>query len=113
MKKQDTQMLSILHYSQLLNLFTLVGGLIVPIILWQVKKDEIDNMDAHGKAVVNFQLSLLLYGVIGSLTMIILVGFLILLAVAVLGTVFPIINGIKASKGEALMKYPLSITFIK
>lgn len=38
------------------------------------------------------------------------VGKFVLLAVAILGIVFPIMGGIKASNGE-LWKYPMSIPF--
>lgn len=110
--KNDRQMLMFTHLSQLLNYITGIGGLIVPIILWQMKKDEITNMDEHGKAIVNFQISLLIYGIVGFILTFIIIGIFILIAVGLVGLIFPIINGIKANDGKPI-KYPLSIPFIQ
>lgn len=111
--KEDRQMLMIMHLSQLLNLITGFGGLIVPIILWQLKKDEIQDMDIQGKEVVNFQISLFLYFIIGSITLFILIGFIILPILLLINIIFPIIYGIKAKDGMQVIKYPLTIRFIK
>lgn len=110
--KEDRQLLTILHLSQLLNFVTGFGGLIVPILLWQLKKDEIQDMDQQGKEVVNFQLSMLIYAAIGFVLLFVLVGFLVLGLVAILNLVFPIIYGLKAKDGEPV-KYPLTIRFFK
>ncbi len=59
--KEDRQLLVITHLSQLLDFVTGIGGLIVPLILWSTKKDEIIDMDRHGKAILNFRISMLLY----------------------------------------------------
>lgn len=110
--KEDRQMLMIMHLSQLLNLITGFGGIIVPIILWQMKKDEIQDMDVQGKEVVNFQISLFIYAIAGSIMLLILVGFIILPVVLVISIVFPIIYGLKAKDGKPI-KYPLTIPVIK
>ena len=36
---------------------------ILPIILWTMNKDKSDFVDTHGKQAINFQLSLLIYGI--------------------------------------------------
>src|SRR5699024_10929097 len=87
--KEDRQMLMLMHLSQLLGLATAIGGLVVPIILWQLKKDEIKNMDEQGKEVVNFQISVLLYAAVSVLLALVLVGFLLLAAVALINIIFP------------------------
>lgn len=111
--KEDNQMLMWLHLSQLLSLFTGFGGLIAPIIIWQVKKDEIINMDEQGKEVVNFQISLILYAIISGILALVLIGFALLIIVAIIGLILPIINGIKANNGQKDIRYPLTIRFIK
>lgn len=77
-QKENRQMLLVLHLSQLLNIISGFGGLIVPLILWQVKKDEIINIDEQGKQIVNFQLSMLIYAVISVVLFFILIGFFLL-----------------------------------
>ena len=109
---EQKQMGMILHLSQLLNLIIPFGGIIAPIVIWQIKKDEIQGIDAHGKMVVNFMISCLIYAVISFILTFVLVGILGFIALAIIGIVFPIIGGIKANNGE-LWEYPLTIKFLK
>ncbi len=100
-KREDKQLLVITHLSQYLDYVTGFGGLIVPLVLWLTCKDKVHNMDAHGKAVVNFQLSLIAYICIGIPCILLLgLGFLIIGFAVVLGLIMPGINAIKASNGE-------------
>jgi uncharacterized Tic20 family protein len=102
----------LLHISQLAGYAVPLAGLIAPIVIWQLKKEEMPELDAHGKVVVNWILSLLIYAVVSALLMLVLIGFLMIAVLVVLAIVFPIVGGIKANNGE-LWKYPLSITFLK
>lgn len=43
-----------IHLSQFCGYFIPLAGFIVPIILWQVKKEESILIDIHGKIVVNW-----------------------------------------------------------
>ena len=121
---EDYSNISLMHYSQLLN-FLGPFGIIVPIIMWSSKKTEVKDMDAHGRAVINFQISVLIYSVvffvlllismflslfiIGILFMFIL--FFVGIALALLMIITPIMGGMAASE-KRLYKYPLSIKFI-
>lgn len=106
-------MLSIMHYSQLLVLVTGVGGFLVPFIIWIVKRDEIDGVDEHGKAIVNFQASMFLYSIIAvPLILAIGLGILMLIAISILVIVFPIINGMKVNDDKPI-DYPFTIKFLK
>ncbi|MDD3277229.1 MAG: DUF4870 domain-containing protein, partial [Kiritimatiellales bacterium] len=46
-----------LHLSQFLTYLIPLAGIIAPIILWQVKKDESEIVDRHGKIVMNWLLT--------------------------------------------------------
>jgi uncharacterized Tic20 family protein len=102
-----------LHLSQLAG-FTVLPllGLLAPIIIWQLKKEQYPSIDEHGKAVVNWIISELIYGAIGFMLLFVVIGFPILGVLGILGLVFPIIGGIKANNGE-LWHYPMTITVIK
>ena len=69
-------------------------------------------MDAHGKNIVNFQLSLIVYAIV-CIPLILLFGLGLLgfIVLGIISIIFPIINAIKASRGET-PKYPLSLNFI-
>ena len=101
-----------LHLSQLLSLVIPVAGIIVPIVLWQSKKTEIPAIDAHGKMIINWFLSALIYLAASLVLTIILIGILGFIAVGIMSIVFPIIGAIKANNGE-LWEYPLTIKFLK
>ena len=111
--KEDKQLLVFTHLSQLLDFVTGIGGFIVPLILWLTKKDEVFGMDQHGKAILNFRISMFIYILI-CIPLILLLGLGILgiIAIGFFYLIFPIINAIKVSNNEA-PSYPFSINFIK
>lgn len=109
---EQKQMGMFVHLSQLLNLILPPAGIIVPIVLWQMKKEETPALDAHGKMVVNWLISSVIYFAVSAVLSIILIGFLGLIALGIMSIVFPIIGGIKANNGE-LWEYPLTIKFLK
>ena len=110
--RQDNQLLVITHLSQLANLLTGFGGLIIPLILWATQKEKVYKMDEQGKRIVNFQLSLLVYALI-SIPFILFfgLGILVLIVIGFISVIFPIINAIKSNNGES-PTYPLSLNFI-
>jgi uncharacterized protein len=111
-EQQTRQWAMFLHLSQLASFLVPLAGLIVPILIWQIKKTELPGIDVHGKIVVNWIISEILYGIVSFILLFVLVGFPLLMALVILAIVFPIIGGIKANNGE-VWKYPLSIPFFK
>ncbi|WP_298946484.1 DUF4870 domain-containing protein [uncultured Polaribacter sp.] len=111
--KEDKQLLVLTHLSQLLDFVSGIGGFIVQLILWLIKKDEVYGMDFHGKAILNFRISMFIYILICiPLILLLGLGILGLIILGFLYLILPITNAIKASNGEA-PHYPLSIQFIK
>jgi uncharacterized Tic20 family protein len=111
--KEDNQLLVLTHLSQLLDFVTGIGGFIVPLVLWLLKKDEIFGMDRHGKAILNFRISMFLYLLI-CIPLILLfgLGLLGIFIIAIFYLIFPISNALKVSNGLE-PNYPFSIEFIK
>lgn len=111
--REDRQTLVLTHLSQLLDLVSGFGGFIVPLVIWIVNKDKIYDMDEHGKAILNFQISLFIYAIICiPLILLLGLGLLGLILIGLAGLIFPIINAIKANNGE-MPNYPLSLEFFK
>lgn len=100
--REDRNLLVITHLSQYLDFITGFGGLVVPLVIWLTTKDSVVGMNEHGKSVINFQLTLILYLIIG-IPGILLFGFGILLLIfaGILSIVMPAVNAIKASNGES------------
>ena len=111
--REDKQLLVVTHLSQLLSLVTGLGGLIAPLVIWLLQRDKIARMDEQGKAILNFQISLIIYAVICiPLIFLLGIGIIGLIIVGIIGLVFPILNAVKVSNGEH-PNYPLSFTILK
>ena len=111
--REDRNLLVVTHLCQLISLFTGVGGLIVPLVIWLTQKDQILGMDEHGKAIVNFQISLLIYSLVCIPLMLLCgLGILGLIIIGIIDIVLPIINAIRASNGEG-PEYPLTLSLIQ
>ncbi|NMH86148.1 DUF4870 domain-containing protein [Flavivirga algicola] len=110
--RQDNQLLVITHLSQLIFLVTGFGSLILPLVLWLTQKEKVYQMDAHGKNIINFQLSLIVYCLL-CIPLILLFGLGILgfIVLGIISIIFPIINAVKASHGEVPV-YPFSFNFV-
>jgi uncharacterized Tic20 family protein len=89
-----------------------VGCVIGPLIIWQIKKDLDPFVDTNGKEAMNFQITMLICGVIALLLCFACIGTVLLPVVGIVDIVFLIIAAIKTSNGEAY-RYPISIRFIK
>ena len=59
--QENKQLIVLTHLSQLITLVIGFGSLLLPLIIWLTQKDKVYNLDKHGKNIVNFQLSLLVY----------------------------------------------------
>lgn len=110
--RQDNQLLVITHLSQLVTLVTGFGSLLIPLVIWLTQKDKVYQMDEHGKNIINFQLSLIIYFII-CIPLILLLGLGLLgfIILGILSVIFPIINAVKTSNGE-VPKYPITFNFI-
>ena len=120
--QNDKTYSSITHLSSFAGWIFPFGNVIAPLVLWIAKKNESVYIDNHGKAAVNFQLSLMLYGFLLALLIIPITIFTLGLGlIAVILGIIPIIiliivsiisASIKATHGE-YYHYPFTIEFIK
>lgn len=98
-----------IHLSQLL---TMVGfPIIVPLILWLVKKNDSAFIDDHGREVVNFIISILIYSIAAVVLVFVGVGMCIIFALPIFQIVVAIIGAVRANSGE-FYRYPMTIRFI-
>lgn len=98
-------------WSTLIHLGGLFFAFLAPLIGYLVLKDRGPFVRAHTATALNFQLTLLIAYVVGSILSIVVIGLFILMAAYVLNIVFCIIAAVKANRGE-WYKYPLTITFV-
>lgn len=103
----------IAHLSGFLGYFLpVIGSLIGPLIVWQLKKDLHPYVDEQGKEALNFQITVLIAAMVCVLLMLIVVGFLLIWVVIVGAIVLMIIAAIKANEG-APYRYPFCLRLIR
>lgn len=101
----------LLHWSQLLNVIAPSLGLLMPVIMWLIYKDENQFINSNGRMAVNWVISNIIYYVILIPLCFIFIGIPFVVVLGILDVVFCIIAGIKASEGT-VWKYPLSFNFL-
>ncbi|MFD2570135.1 DUF4870 domain-containing protein [Spirosoma soli] len=113
MSQSDERMWAMLtHLSALTGLFTLVGSLVGPLIIWQIQKEKSAFVDFHGKEAVNFNITMAIAAAISFVLFLLLIGLVLMWLVGVIWLIFTIIAAIKANNGE-YYRYPVTIRFIK
>ena len=96
--------------AQLLPLF---GAYVLgALIIWLIKRDEDPFVEESAREALNFQLSMLIYGLASAVLIIILIGVVMLFAIGIFSFVMAIYAGIKAANGE-LYRYPLTMRMVK
>lgn len=100
----------LMHLSQFANFLVPFAGLVLPIVMWATNKEKHPIVDQHGKVILNWMISALIYFIISGILTMIFIGVLGMLAVAICGIVFAIIGAVKANEGKVWV-YPLSIRF--
>lgn len=99
----------LMHLSLFASFFTLFIGIVIPIILWSINKDNSVEVDRHGKNILNLIVSYAIYAVLLTIT---IVGIPLLLVLLVVSIVVIIKASVKASNG-LYWEYPLTIKFFK
>ena len=90
--------------------FVPMGHLLVPLIIWLMKRDEYDLVADQGREALNFQLNATLWLVVCALLCFVLVGIPMLVLLAVVIPVLSIIAAVKAHGAERY-RYPGIIRF--
>ncbi|MBI1183379.1 DUF4870 domain-containing protein, partial [bacterium] len=68
------------------------------------------EVDLHGRIIMNWIVSELIYLMVSGILIIVIVGIPLMIAVGVCSIVFPILGAIKVSEGGVYV-YPISIDF--
>lgn len=108
----ERQYAMFIHLAQLAGMLVPLLGWILPFILWQTKKNTSAYIDRHGKIVMNWIISSLIYSAISLILCLIFIGIVLITALWICSLIFIIIGGLKANNGET-WPYPLSIRFLK
>ncbi len=118
----DQQTWRVLAHASALIQFIGIPSFVGPLVVWLIRRED-PVVAPHARAALNFQLSLIIYFVVGSvvavvaavtivmvLLAVLILMFLVVLVVA--EVIFAILASVAASRGE-LYTYPLSLELIK
>ncbi|MBL1217882.1 MAG: DUF4870 domain-containing protein [Planctomycetes bacterium] len=101
-----------IHLGGLATYTGLVGfSIIVPLILWLMKRGESPFIDDHGKEALNFQISMMIWMIVAGLSMLCFAGFILMPILLVVHVVTGIVNAVRANRGE-YVRYPITIRFL-
>lgn len=88
-----------------------LGWILGPLVLWLLKKDQFPFVDDQGKEALNFQITMFIAFVVSFILVFVVIGFLLLIAVAIVDIVFTIIAAVNANQGIRY-RYPFALRFI-
>jgi uncharacterized Tic20 family protein len=108
----ENSYVALMHISQLGGYILPGLGFFAPLILWLLNKNDNARVDANGKEIMNFILSMIIYMAVSGILCLLLVGFLLIGLIVILEIACAIIATIKANNGENYT-YPLTIRFLK
>lgn len=98
------------HWSALVAAFVAMAFL-GPLLVMLIKGNESAYIRAQAVEALNFQLSILMYGVVSFVLIFVLVGFLLLPIVGLMWLVLTILGSIRSANGD-LYRYPLTIRIV-
>lgn len=99
----------VMHLTQFCSWLFPFLGLIVPLIMWQSKKED-PYVDEQGKVVMNWIFSSIIYVIVGIILCFVLIGIPLLILLFVCSIVFTIMGAMDANKG-VIKNYPMAIKF--
>ena len=96
-----------------------IVGFFAPLVIWLIEKDKHRFVNEHGRAAMNYQISMMIYFVgvclfryVTYLTHDLFIGNWLLNALLIMHIVLVIIAAVKASAGKP-WRYPIAIRFLK
>lgn len=112
MTSQERNWGMLCHLAALAGFLIPLGNVLGPLVIWLIKKEQFAFVNDQGKEALNFQITMLICGIVSGILMLVLIGIILLIAVAVLSLVFTIIAAVQASKGVSY-RYPFALRLVK
>jgi len=99
-------------WATLIHVGGIFFGFVPALVGYLALRDRGPFVRAHAATALNFQLTVLIALIAGTVLLFVLVGFFVLIAVGIVDLIFSIIAAVKASQGQ-WYRYPMSITFVR
>lgn len=99
------------HLAGLATFVIPFGNIVVPLIIYLIKKDEYEFVNDQGKEVLNFQITWSIVFAISAVLIIVGIGILMLIGFGIAWLVLVIVGTVAANNGQ-YYRYPLTIKFL-
>jgi uncharacterized Tic20 family protein len=109
--KEERNWAMIAHLSALLVYPTLIGGIVAPLVIWLIRRDDMSFAADQAKETLNFQITVYLVGLVCGVLFLILIGFVLMGLLVIAHVVLTIVAAVKASEGVAY-RYPFNLRLI-
>jgi uncharacterized Tic20 family protein len=100
------------HLSAFSGFLVPLGGVIGPLVVWLIKREQSAFVADQGKEALNFNISVLLAAIVCGVLVLIFIGILLGVALFIFWLTMTIIAAIKASEG-VLYRYPFALRLVK
>jgi len=87
-------------------------GILGPLVIYLVKKDESGFVAANAKESLNFQITMILAYIISALLLFVIIGFFLLSVLGIINVILVIVATIKASENR-IYRYPFNMRLIR
>lgn len=113
-EKIQRKWMLLIHASPFFGMIIPFANILIPLFVWISKADDNKIYDAHGRAVINFHMSITLYFILSLLIFFIIPGFnFFITGLIVLFGIIVTVRNIMSSLEHGTCKYPLAISFLK
>ena len=112
LSKDERTWAMLCHFSTYIGFIFPFGNIIVPLIIWLSKREDLPLVEDQGREVLNFQISMTIYFIISGILCIILIGIPILIGLIIFNFIITIVAAISANDGK-YYRYPINLKLIK
>ncbi|MDE0660543.1 MAG: DUF4870 domain-containing protein [Gammaproteobacteria bacterium] len=102
----------IVHAAAFAGVVVPFGMILGPLVVWIIKKPESALVDRHGRAALNFQISMLIYFIGAVVLVFVAIGLLLLIVLGIFWFLMVLVATIRVADGRD-PGYVLSIEFLK
>lgn len=109
--KEQRNWAMLAHLSGLLAFLSGIGGVIGPLVLWLIRREDRNFASDQALEALNFQITVFLAGLIAGVLCLIWIGFLLLAVLGIADIILIVIAAVKSSEGEAY-RYPFNLRLV-
>ncbi|WP_109301274.1 serine hydrolase [Aquimarina sp. AU474] len=105
--------LLLMHGAPIIGVVIPLCNIFIPLFLWIHKREDNKVYDQHGRAIINFQITITILFIISIITLVILPGAFFFFIAVILFSIIMMIRNVISAVNSQKCYYPLSIPFLK